>query len=152
EGANLATFHERGDQVDDFDAGFKDLNLGGLFFEAWGRTVNGPPGGVFDVWLVIYGLAEDVKDAAQCFGADGHADGAAGVDGNRAALHAIGGSHGDAAHPVVAQVLLYFQRQRLLDAFDGGFNGIIDRWKFVGWKLDVHHRAQDLHNRAFGWG
>ena len=45
--------------------------------------------------------------------ADGHADRPAGVDGLGAARQAVGGGHGDGAHPVIAEVLLDLADERL---------------------------------------
>ena len=54
---------------------------------------------------VVDRVAEEVEDAAEAALADGNGDGLAGVHGLCAALEAVGGAHGDAAHHVVADLL-----------------------------------------------
>ena len=61
--------------------------------------------------LFIHRLAGDVEHAAHDAFADGHGDRRAGVGDFEAALQTFGGGHGDGAHPVVAEMLLHFERQ-----------------------------------------
>ena len=57
-------------------------------------------------------LAEQVEDPAQRALADGHGDRAAGVGDLHAARQAVGGVHRDAAHAVVAEVLLDLEHEQ----------------------------------------
>ena len=66
-----------------------------------------------------------------------------------AALEALGAGHGDGAHPVVAEVLLHFERQLDRLALDGVVDRqrVEDRRQRVG-KLDVDDRTHDLNDFA----
>ena len=76
-------------------------------------------------------------------------DGAAGVDRLHAAHHAVGRQHADAAHAVLAEVLLHLgddvdgdaaARAVVLDA-----HGVVDGGHLVV-ELDVHDGPDDLHD------
>ena len=69
--------------------------------------------------------------------------GLAGVDRLGAATQAVGGAHGQTAHPVVAQVLLHLSDELLAAHLD--LDGIVDLREFVGWELHVDDSADDLH-------
>ena len=113
EEADLAAAYERGEQVDDLDAGLEDLDLR--------REVARTSGG--SRWIgqrstssavapLVDRLADDVPDPAERRVADGHADRRAGVDDVDAAREAVGRVHGDGADAVVAEVLLHLGDQR----------------------------------------
>ena len=100
---------------------------------------------------LVHGIAGDVKHAAHDAIADGHGDGLAGVEHLHAALEAVGRGHGHGADPIVAEVLLDFERQLGLPlerevVFDG--QGVVDGGELIG-ELDVHHRTDDLNDFAF---
>src|SRR4029079_2462093 len=80
EEADLATADERGDEVDDLDAGFEHGDLGLLLLEAGGFAVDGCGVLARDVAALVDGLAEDVEEAAERAGADGDGDRRARVD------------------------------------------------------------------------
>ena len=60
------------------------------------------------------GCADDVEDAAEALGADGHRDRAAGVADFHAADEAVGRVHGDGADRVLAEVLGDLEREVVL--------------------------------------
>ena len=66
---------------------------------------------VLHVARVVDRVAEQVEDAAERALADRHRDRRAGVADLGAAAEAVGGVHGDAAHAVVAEVLLHLDDQ-----------------------------------------
>ena len=110
EQAGLAALGVGRQQVDDLDAGLEHLGRGVLVLERGGLPVDGQVHLVADGAPLVHGLAHHVHDAAQGLGTDRHLDRAAGVDHQLAAHHAVGGVHGDAADPILAQVLLHLQR------------------------------------------
>ena len=61
--------------------------------------------------LFVHGIAGDVEHAAHDGFADRHGNRAVGVGDLVAALESLGGAHGDGAHPVVAEMLLHFERE-----------------------------------------
>src|SRR5258708_18916094 len=108
EGADLAAFEKRADQVNYLDAGSKDLRRGRLIHQRGGRAVDG----IILVGnygaLFIHGLAGDIKDASHDSLADGHGDRGAGVRALEAALETLGAGHGNGPAPVVARMLIDF--------------------------------------------
>ena len=112
ERADLAALQERADQVNDLDAGRQHLRRRWIGPRSVGRgTMNRAIFVGLHRALFVHGVAGDVEHAAHDGLADGHGNRAAGVDDFVAALEAFGGGHGDGAHPVVAEVLLHFERQ-----------------------------------------
>ena len=112
EHAALAALEQRADEVDHLDAGGKDFRVGGLLGERGGRAVDRRAQvRVRDRHVFVHQVAGDVEDAAEHLLADGHRDRLAGVGEGHAALEAVGGGHGDRAHPAVAEVLLDFEHQ-----------------------------------------
>ena len=68
-----------------------------------------------------------------------------------AALETLGGAHGDGAHPVVAEMLLHFERQLGLGAAGQDIFGgqrVVNGGQRFG-KFHVHDRADDLNDFAF---
>ena len=100
--------------------------------------------------LLVHGLAGDVEHPAHDAFADGHGDGLAGIDDFVAALESFAGAHGDGAHPIVAQVLLDFERELGGLAQDLEFNseGGVDRGESIR-ELNVHDWSDDLNDFAF---
>ncbi len=146
EQAHLAALGDGHHQVDDLDAGFQDLNRGGLVGVGRGLAVDGPLDlGAHRAGLV-HRVAQHIHDPAQGGLADGHGDGRAGVLDHRTTAQAVGGAHGDGAHDAVAQLLLHLESEvgvvhlhRVEDLGQGGTG-----------KLHVHHRANDLNDFSFG--
>ena len=153
EDADLAALGEGGDEVDDLDAGLEHLGRGGLVLEAGRLAVDAVVGLGLDLALAVDGVAKHVEDAAEGRRTDGDGDGAAGVDRLGAACQAVGGGHRDAAHPVVAEVLLDLADERLALAQD--LDRVEDRRQLAGRELDVDDRAGDgdhVADGAFGVG
>ena len=70
----VITLGERDEQVDDLDAGFEQLNLGGLLGEGRSLTVNGHPLLAGNLAQLVHRSADNVHDAAQRTGTDGNGD------------------------------------------------------------------------------
>ena len=111
ERADLAALQEGTDQIDDLDAGGEHLRGGGLIHERRRRAMDGIIFVRLDRPAFVHRVAGHVEHAAHDAFADGHGDGRAGIDDFVAALEAFGAGHGDGADPVVAEVLLHFERQ-----------------------------------------
>ena len=156
--ANACTAEEAGlaaqdvglDQVDDLDAGLEGLGGGGQLVEGGSRMVDGVPVGNLGHGLVVNGLADDVPDAAEGLGTDGHLDGAAGVDNLKAALEAVGRAHSNRTDHVALEVGLHLEnglhmthrrisldRQRVVDRRDG-----------VCSELAVHDSTNDANDAS----
>src|SRR5579863_1509594 len=63
--ADLATFHEGADEINDFDAGLEDFDARGLVFQGGSFSVNGPTGCIGNIGFVVNRLTEDVKDTTE---------------------------------------------------------------------------------------
>ena len=111
EEADLAALGVRREEVDDLDAGLEHLGRRHEVLDARGGPVDRPALLELDVAGEVDRLAEEVEDPPERPVADRHGDRAAGVDDLHAAREAVGGVHGDAAHAVVAEVLLDLERQ-----------------------------------------
>ena len=88
------------------------------------------------------GVPEHVEEAAERRRADGHRDRRAGVDGGGAAAQAVGRVHREAAHPVVAEVLLDLGDERLVAVRD--LDRVEQLRQVAGRELDVDDGADDL--------
>src|SRR5258706_8845443 len=97
-----------GEQIDDFYAGLKRLNLGFLIDEFWRRPVNWRKLLRIDWSTFIHRLADHVYDPSESSLAHRHADTRAGIHNIHAAHQTFSGIHGDAAHAVLTQVLRHF--------------------------------------------
>src|SRR5205807_4800532 len=105
--ADLSTFDERSDQVDDFDARLEHLGFGLEVRELRRRTVNWPPLDVIrNRRTVVHWLPDHVENSAECRFANRHRYRAAGVFDLHAAHDGVGRRHRDRAHLVAADVLL----------------------------------------------
>ena len=62
------------------------------------------------------------------------------------------GFHGDRAHAAFAEMLLHFggdvQRLGNIEAFAGDAHGVVNRRQVARFKLNVQHRADDLHHSS----
>ena len=156
EDADLSALRERADEVDDLDARLEDLGLGRLLIECGRRAMDRQNLGRGDRALVVDRLAEDVEDSTQRALADRDSDRSAGVLRGRAAGQTVCGGHGDAADPVIAQMLLDLADD--LDAVAAhDFYGVVDARQPSGREFDVDDRAGDLDHAAggragCGWG
>ena len=145
-GPDFAAFHKGGNQVENLDAGFQNLHRLALVVERGRVAVDGPAQRGFHRPQVVQRGAGDVEQAAQGFGADGDGYAGAGVGDFHAPGQAVGGAQGQAAHPVVADVLLHFQHQPL--AVVVHLHRIEQPGQFVGGEFHIHHRADNLNNLA----
>src|SRR5262245_46234661 len=99
---------------------------------------------------LVAGLADDVQDAAQGFGADRDRDRRARVVHSHPAAQPVGGGHGDGAHLALAQVLSDLEDEPLrigedvlvLDALD--LERVVDGGQPARLELDVDDRPDDL--------
>ncbi len=89
EQAYLAAFGNRRDQVDDFNAGFQDLNTAGLVDKRRRRTVDRCAGFKI-VFQAVDRLAGDIKHPSQRGIADRHANSSTGVADSGATFQTIG--------------------------------------------------------------
>ena len=154
ERADFAALEKRTDQINDLDAGGQNLRAGGLIHERGRGAMDGQIFVGLHRTLFVHGIAGDVEHAAHDGFADGHGNRAAGVGDLVAALESLGGAHGDGAHPVVAEMLLHFERQLGLGAARAG---VFDRQRVVNGgqlagKFHVHDRADDLNDFTFVHG
>ena len=111
EQADLAAADERGQQVDDLDAGLELLGLGRKAIERRRIAMDRPAIRRIYRSPAVDRVAQQVKHPSQCFLADRNADRVAGVDHRHSPHQAVGRPQGDAAHAVAAQVLLHLARQ-----------------------------------------
>jgi hypothetical protein len=107
EQADLPALGVGGEQVDDLDPGFEDLDLGRLFIEGRCVPVDRVPLLRGDLAHLVDRFADHVHDATQRFGADGDGDRAARVDRVHPPDQPFRGVHRDATDHVVAQVLCH---------------------------------------------
>jgi hypothetical protein len=151
EQAYLATLHVGSKEVDHLNARLEDLGGGLQILELGRRPVDGPSFQVGGERLAfVYGLAQQVEQAAQRGLADGHGDRQARVHHFHASRQTVGGIHGHRAHLVVAQVLLDLGDE--MDPpgprVDVDLKRVVDPRQLVP-KLDVDHRPDDLYDLAF---
>ena len=97
EQSDLAALQVRLDQIDDLDAGLEHLEIGGLIFERWRRTVNRVALVGFHRAQLVHRLAEHVQHAAQRRAAHRHGNRLAKIFRLHAAHQTFGGLHRDGA-------------------------------------------------------
>src|SRR5262249_52259408 len=107
EKAGFATADERGQQVDDLDAGLEDFGLRRERFKLWRLGMYGAPVLGRDRPAAVDDIAEQVEYAAQRLHSHWHLHRLAGVDGVGTAHEAVGRTQGDTAHAAAADVLLH---------------------------------------------
>ena len=148
EQTDLSALHERGDQVDDLDAGLEDFRLRLEVHEVGTLAVNRPAQRVLrDRRAVVHRLAEHVEDASERGRADRHRDRAACVDHFHAAHDRVGRRHGDGAHLVAADVLLHLDDDANVAAvfrLGGDVERVVELGQVLGLELDVEYRTDDL--------
>ena len=139
EQTGLAAADERGEQVDNLDAGFEQFGLCGQITKCRRVAVDRPVLVGIDGTAAIDRLAGDVEHAAErCF-ADGDLHRLAGVDAILTADEAVGAAERDAADAAAAQVLLHLAGEIDLYAFMIGndFHGVVDRRQVSFFVFDV---------------
>ncbi len=144
----LAAAHEGSEQVDDLDAGFEDLGLGGQVHEfrrlAMDRTalfhIDRPP--------VVHRVPQQVKHPAQRLLADRHGDRPAGVQHFHAPAESVGRAQRHRPHLAAAQMLLHFAGQTDAGAvvLHVDLDGVVDFRQLIFGKLRIKRRADDLRD------
>src|SRR5262249_11978667 len=123
---DLAAFQERREQVYDLDAGLQNLLRAALLGEGRGRAMDRPVLFGRDGAFFVYGLAQQIEDAAQRLIPDGNGDGTSRIFGGHSAHQAVGAGHGDTAHDVVAQMLGDLDGQVNSAVFVLNADGVVD--------------------------
>ncbi len=146
----FATAHERRQQIDDLDAGLKQLGAGRKFVDLRRVAMDRPVLRGLDGTALVDRLAQQIEHAAQRRVADGDRDGTARIHAVHPADHPVRAAQRDAADAPAAQVLLDFAGQVQADAFLIGHDpdGIVDGRKFVFGVLRVERRTDDLGDAA----
>ncbi len=156
EQTDLAALGERADQIDDLDAGFEQLDRRRQLVEFRRLLMDPAPLLGLDRAALVDRAAEHVHDAAEHAGTDRHHDAVAGVVHRHAAPQAVGRSHRDRAHDAVAQLLLHFEGQTLLDQLVGlvviEHQRVVDIRHLIARELDVDDCANALNDgSSYSW-
>jgi hypothetical protein len=146
-GAHLPAPGEGADEVHDLEACLQHRGRRLLIIHGGRRTVDGPVICGLNIAQVVDGLPQHIEQAPHGARPYRHLDGAAQVDRLGTATEAIGTTHGQAAHPVVAQVLLHLSQQ--LAAVHGYLDSVIDRRQLIHRELPIHHSAHNLDYLSF---
>ena len=147
EQADFSAASERANQVEDLDAGLEDFRLGRLVGKRRRVAMYRHQRSAGDRPALVDRGAGHVHDAAERAWADRHRDWRAGVVGFHPAHEPVGRVHRDAAHGVLAHVLLHFEHEITGLVADGGVGdeqSREDRRQRAGAELDVNHVAEDL--------
>ena len=146
EQAGLPAADERGQEVDDLDAGLEELSLRGEIGDRRWIAVDRPALRRVHRAAVVDRLAGEIEDAAERLLADRHGEWGAGVDAGAATDHAVGAAEGDTTHLAAAEMLLHFpddvHRHPLRVMVD--LHGVVDRRDRVLGELCVERRPNDL--------
>ncbi len=143
----LSPFGEGCHQIYHLQSSFEDLGAGALLFEARWWLVNRPMLLRLNGPSAIDGLPQDVEQTPQRRLPHWHGYRRPSRDSFHATTQTIGGIHGQAAYPLIAQVLLHLQYQ-LPFAVLRNLHGIVDLRKLLGGKLNIHHRPDHLNDSA----
>ncbi len=148
-GPDLPALGEGCHQVNRFQAGLEDLGAGLLIIERWRISMDGPCHLGLNRTEVVDRCAHHVEEPAQGGAPDRHGDRATGVGHLLAAHQTLSGPKGEAADPVVADVLLDLEHQSISVGL-ADFHGAEQGGQFIGRKLHVNDRANHLNDFAFG--
>ncbi len=143
EDTGLATLHERSNQVDYFDAGLEELGFRHLIFERRGGTMDRIVFGCVHRTLLVDGPADDVENPPETCRPDRHLDRRTGRDRFHTTRETVGDVHRDAAHPVVAEMLLHLHDQFVVTG-NGNAHGIVNLGQLPFRKLQINHRSDHL--------
>ena len=129
EHAAFSTLEQRANEVDDLDTSHENFRRGRLIGERWGGAMDW--GAVVEVCerdVFIHEIASDVEDTSENLFADRNGDGLAGICQGHPAFEAVGGGHGDGAHPAITKVLLHFEHEFSLHLVENvvDLEGVID--------------------------
>ncbi len=151
EEANLASLAVRGEQVDDLDSGFENLDLGRLFHELGGLAVNRQVVLGYAGSGLVHRTADDVEDPPKRGLAHRHHDRLARVRHGHAPDETVGGVHGDRSHSGLTEMLGNLEHEVFLFVRDGRVlhrERVKDRRQLAGRKRDVDNGTDDLQNLA----
>src|SRR5437773_796829 len=101
--------------------------------------------------LLVNSITDHIEYAAHSTFAYGHRDGTAAIHDFEAALHPFSRAHGDRADPIVAEMLLHFEREFAAPcARHVVFHckGVVNGGK-AAVEFHVHNRADDLNDFSF---
>ena len=98
EQTGFTTANERREQVDDFDARFKDFGVGRKFGNRWGFAVNRPLGVGLDVTALVDGFTKNVEDPTEGSFADRDRHGATGIDAVESTHQTVGATESNATN------------------------------------------------------
>ena len=143
----LTALEVRRDKVNDLDAGLQHLVGSLLLLKLGGRAVDLPLFFGDGLRLVVNSFAEQVEDTAEGLLSDRDLDRRAGIHSLHASNEAVGGTHRNAAHDIVADMLSDLNDQLLTVVVD--LDGIKQIGQMVGVELDIKHRTDDCHDRAY---
>ena len=155
EEADFAAFAVRSQQIDDLDTGLEDFDFRRLVDELRRVAVNRRRLGCVDRTGLVDGLANDVQDAAEALGADGHHDGRAGIANAHAAREAVRRVHGNGADRRFAEMLSDLENEVVGFARDARIRDddrVEDARELTRRELDVDDGTDDLRDRSNGHG
>ena len=143
----LTALEVRRDKVNDLDTSLKDLVRSLLLLEFRSGTVDLPLFLGLGLRLIINRLAEQVEDTAKGLLSDRDLDRRAGIHSLHASYETVGGTHRNAAHDIVADMLSDLNDQLMTVVVD--LDGIKQIGQVVGVELDIKNRTDDCHDRAY---
>ena len=141
---DLAALGERADQVDDLDAGFKQLVRRRLFLETGRLAMDRHALLLPDRAGFVDRVAHHVHDAAQRFLANRHGDRRTGVGDFQTALESVGRSERNRPDHTIAELLLHLEHDLALVDDQGAVDV---RYVFTR-EFNVDHGADNLDNRT----
>jgi len=145
EETNLTTLYVWGQEIDDLDTGFQNLDGTAGLDEFWWWGVDALEGLGLDWAPLVDWLADDVDDSAEGGGADWHHNWVASVQNCLAANDSLGGIHSDGSDGVLAQMLGDFEDQSVLTALH--LEGVQNWWSVIV-ELDVDDWTNDGRDAA----
>jgi hypothetical protein len=143
EKSNLSSLGIRGQQVNNLDAGDENLLGLALFGEERSRSVDRSANTTANRTLLIYGLANNVKNAAEGSGADGNHDRSTSVTDSLSTDQALGGFHGNCADGVLSEMLGDLENDTRRSGGNCDFKGVQD-WGKRSIELHVDDGTNDL--------
>ncbi len=144
--SRFAPFQKGTDQIDNFDACFKNLRFCGLFRKHGRRRVDGCALHALRIVHLVDRVSGNVKHASKRFLPHGNADGLSRVCDFRAARETVCRVHRDGAHNVPADVLCDFKHKR--PPFALHFKRRVHSGKLPRLKGHVDNRPNNLCNSS----
>lgn len=118
-----------------------------MFLESGRFSVNGQELVGVDGTTLIDGLTNDIDDAAESLGTDGHLNGGSRVHDGLATHETLSGVESDGTHVVATQVLGDLKNETVLGTFD---LKRIENGREFTLELDVNDGTDDLGNLSSG--